>query len=128
MSVPSGWANRAVGTALAITNPTDNRQTVVNSSAAPNRTSGMSTPSGTKRRPASAEQEERRRREHQLRDHVSRQDGLRPERRRAQALQDAAFPVDRNDRDERQHRAGGDEQRRQDRQIDRDEARDLGRA
>jgi len=50
------------------------------------------------------------------------EDGLRTQRCGAQALENAALAVDRDDRHERQHRADGDQDRREDRQIDADHA------
>ena len=58
---------------------------------------------------------------------MRREDRVGPQRRRPQALQDAAFAVDRNDRDERQHDAGDGEQAGEDRQVGRDEARHAWR-
>ena len=66
-------------------------------------------------------------REQQLDEHVRGQDRVGPQRRRAQPLEDPALAIDRHDRDQRQHGARGDQKRREDRQIDRDEARDVGR-
>src|SRR6186713_3083342 len=49
---------------------------------------------------------------------MRREDGVGPKRRRSEAPENAAFTVDRDDRDQRQHRACRDQERRQDRQID----------
>jgi len=63
--------------------------------------------------------------EQQLHQDVRREDRVGPERRRPQALQDAALAVDGDDRDERQHGAGEGEQAGEDRQVGGDETRDA---
>ena len=126
--MPIGCAKRAVGTMLAIRNPSDRMLTVLKSSASVN---DDQRDVGADRVVASAaedHQRQRDRREEQLDQHVRRQDRVRPQRRGAQPLEDAAFAVDRDDRDQRQHGAHGDQQRREDGQIDRDEARHVRRA
>ena len=63
-------------------------------------------------------------RQEQLHEHLRRQNRLRPERRRAEPLQDAALAVDRHNRHQRLHRAHGNQQRAQDRE---DDGRELAR-
>lgn len=70
---------------------------------------------------------ERDRGEQQLDDHVRRQDGVRPQGRRPQSFEDAALTVDSDDGNQGQDGARGDQQGREDRQIDRDEALCVGR-
>jgi hypothetical protein len=66
-------------------------------------------------------QHERDRGEQQLHQHVRGQDRAGPQRRRAQALEDASLAVDRDDRDQRQHRAERDQNRGEHGEDDADE-------
>ena len=97
--------------------PIDSRHSVVKSRAAANETTGAPPAGPNERAPTSIERRQRQRGEPELHDDVGQQDGDRLQRRGAQALQDAAFAIDGDDRHQRHHRADGHHHGGQDGQV-----------
>ena len=123
MTAPIGCANRAVGTRLAITKPIDRMLHGAERAArARSRQRNVERRPGSSACPPAHQQASVSDRQQQLDEHVRGENRVRPQRRRAQPLEDAALAVDRDDRHERQHGAERDQDRDEDRQDDVDEA------
>ena len=116
-----GCAKRAVGTMLAMTKPMERMLQVLNSSAMAKENKRHVGADGVVALAGQEQERERDGGEQQFDHDVRGEDGLRAQRRGAEALEDAAFAIDGNDGDQRKHRADGDQDGREYRQADVDE-------
>src|ERR1700691_5528814 len=100
MNAPMGWAKRAVGTMLAMRKPMDRMLSVEMRSASVKENRWTCAPGGKKRRPAIMVIPRVAVGGSSLMDDRAEENGLRPQRSGAEALENAALAVDGDDGDQ----------------------------
>ena len=113
MTAPIGCAKRAVGTMLAMRKPIDRMLQVLISKRDRKAEQWNMNSDRIVALAGQHHQGQRGRGEQQLDEHVGSEDRLRAQRSGAEPFKNAALAVDRNDGDQRQHGADGDQNRGQ---------------